>query len=91
MTEIEKQIDNDLSPLASVPNENAMDFKCFPYEDQAHGISITLNESQVHGRKMLRRVANRRSAQQSRARKKVSLAFDLSPFRHKSSLMSSFS
>lgn len=29
------------------------------------------DESQVHGRKMLRRVANRRSAQQSRARKKV--------------------
>ena len=31
------------------------------------------DESQVHGRKMLRRVANRRSAQQSRARKKVCL------------------
>ena len=29
------------------------------------------SESQAHGRKMLRRVANRRSAQQSRARKKV--------------------
>ena len=29
------------------------------------------DESQDHGRKMLRRVANRRSAQQSRARKKV--------------------
>ena len=82
MTEIRNQVDNYVTSFAqTVPAELPLNIKIassiipdslneFAYQD--HGISATSNESQVHGRKMLRRVANRRSAQQSRARKKVS-------------------
>jgi hypothetical protein len=54
------------------------DSKIFPPDSRAeigrdcHGTESS-DDSQDHGRKMLRRVANRRSAQQSRARKKVTI------------------
>jgi hypothetical protein len=54
------------------------DNQIFPPDSRAevsrdcHGAESS-DDSQDHGRKMLRRVANRRSAQQSRARKKVTI------------------
>lgn len=54
------------------------DSQIFPPDSRAeigrdcHGTESS-DDSQDHGRKMLRRVANRRSAQQSRARKKVTI------------------
>lgn len=53
------------------------DFPADPHSMAAVGMEITPNANiesilQVHRRKMLRRAANRRSAQLSRARKKAS-------------------